>query len=485
MSPKFYAEVWDTTGAHAVGSPLQNIIAVTVTHTLDAGGQVTVTLPANDTRVIDLVSNERRLKIYEVNADGSISGEIAEVIIQNIASAAQGSFPTQTVTGIDRMGELLNYNTQWARVYDAVATSNIIGTTGSGTGLLRDTGWTPGAVSPSVTTLTVKFEGQTILAALLQLIRDSGDHVREGTTARTLDYGTFGGAAVARCINVHQVKETQTIPLISKITVNTISRDIENRMYPQGKDSFDLRDAALTFTDILVLASRGPLGATTTASGASSGATIPVTATAGFAVDEDIWIGDADDWTQVHEVATIASIGAGPASITCYETLANTYALGDDVIQNPQFYVEDAASQTTYGLREAAPNFSWIGPGDSEADAQIVQDAAASLYYATQARMERYAIEYRNYTLEILGLPLAVRVGDKIRVTYKGFAAAFGSTLWLDIDDDFFVLRITRNYTGAGRIISQVEVANVTRPQPNTMNLWVYSLDALKWITPR
>ena len=483
FSIRFFAEVLDTTGATVVGSPLYNIISVSVTKTLDAAGQVTVILPANDERVIDLVSNERRLRIYEVDSSGSVVGVITDLLVQNITTAAQGEFPTQTLTGPDRLGELLYYNTQWRRAYDNVATTDIIGTTASGTGLLRDTGWTQGSVSPSQTPLTIRFDGQTVLAALLQLIRDSGDHIREGTAAHTLDYGPFGGAATVRCINVHHVLTTQTLPIISKITVNTISRDIENRMYPQGNNGFDLRDAPTSITDILVAAGRGPTGASTTSTGTSSGATISVSSVTGFVADGEVWLGDADDWTQAHEIATIASVGV--SSLTFYNNLANTYSAGTDVIQNPQFYLEDTTSQTTYGIRESAPAFNWIGPGDSAADATTVGKAATSLYYATGARMERYAEAYQNYTLELLNFPITVRTGDKIRVTYKGYAAAFGGTLWLDIDAEYYVLSLTRNYTGDGRIITQAEVANVTRPQPNTLNLWVYNLETFSWITPR
>jgi len=489
LERRFFAEVWDSSGTGAEGV-LENIQAATVTKRLDAAGEFTVTLPATDSHVIDLVSVEKRIVLYEVDADNKIvTPAIVEGIIQNIVKTAQGNTPTWQVSGLDRMEELNWLSTQRARIYDNVATSSIIGTTASGTGLLRDTGWASGSVSPSVTPVTVSFDSQTILTSLLQLTKATGDHIREGTTARTLDYGTFGGAAVCLLVGLDQVRadlvSTDDTAYIAQIAITDISADIENRSYPQGSSGFDLRDAPTSITDILVRASRGPSGASTTvAAGGASATTVNVNSVVGFTAEQEIWLGDADDWTQAHETAVIQTVGA--TSLTVYTTLANTYASGADVLQAPQFYIEDTASQATYGVREGTPSFAWIGPGEGESETAIRQQAAATLYSAAQARLTRYKDKYEAYTLgQVLRFPTSVRPGDKVNVQYSGIIQYFSAEFWTTISQDMFVLSITRAYQGNGAIDTSLEVASVIRPTPNNVNLLVYNLDTLNWITPR
>jgi len=491
MERRFFAEIWDSTGSYPVGSPVLEVISCNVTKRVDGAGEFSATFPATAQQVRDLLQANRRVVIKEVDSDNAITAPaVVEGIVQRITKVAQDNAPIWTATGLDRMGELNYINTQRARTYDNVATANIIGTTASGTGLLRATGWTPGSVSASVTPTTVQFERQSILNALITLAKSTGDHIREGATARTLDYGTFGGDSVCRLTNVDAVRSGlqgafNNLALIAQISVTDISADIENRIYPQGASDFDLRDAPTTITDIIVAASRGPLGATTTVSaGGAAATTVNVNSVVGFAADQEIFIGDADDWTADHEMALIQSVGA--TSLTVYETLANTYASGADVLQNPQFYIEDTASQATYGLRESTPAFGWIGPGEGQGDPTVQRQAAATLYNAASARLTRYKDNYETYALGgVLGLPLSVRPGDKVQVTYRGIVEYFGSEFWADIDQDMFVLSITRTYEGTGAVVTALEVASVLRPTPNNVNLLVYNLDMLNYITPR
>lgn len=464
--------------------PLDNIVSVAVTEELDKAGQITISMPATDTRAIALIASERQVNI------NTVSGQVGSGLIQNFNVAMRGTSPLFQLVGTDLLGELNHLNTGYNRTYDDANVANvIIGTTATSTSLLGDTTWTQGTVTidGSVTTQTILFNAATRLAALVTLARQIGHHFRQGDTARTLDFGVFGADSGFRIVSIgsarYGLSDSTVSGYASGIALNTISGDLENKMFPLGKNKFDMRDAPAALTDILVRASQGLLGFTTTADGNSTGSTIPVTATTGFIVGEEIFIADADDWTADHESGFIASISAG-VSITLTAAVINSYAAGADVLQRPQFYIEDAASIAAYGIRESCPQFSWIGPGATAGDADLQATAAESLYRACQARMTTFKDPYKSYTLQtVYNLPWDLRVGQKIRLNYRGLTS--DGTLWVSEDDDFYVMKITRKWQkDAGGVlgIATVVIANVSRPMPNNRTLILYNQKTNTWI---
>jgi len=470
--------------------PLYNIISAEVVTELDKAGQVTVTVPALSQRAIDLVAVETELNIR------TEEGIVGRGLLQTWGVVTSSAQPVYTLTGPDLLGELMYLTTGYGAGYDnALTGTSIIGTTATTTSLLGGTGWTQGTVTivADYERTTIDFEATTRLSALIQLCKQIGHHFRQGSTARTLDAGVFGTDSGIRILNPQDMNVSMSgsdvMGYISQIAMSTISADLENKMFPLGKDKFDLRDAAATITDIYVQTQFAPFGFATTSDDAVSGATIPVTATTAggrsFRVGEEIWIGDADDWTADHEYGIIDSISAG-VSITLKVDLQNAYAAGQDVLQRPQFYIKDDTSISAYGTRESCPQFPWIGKSDTAVDITIQEQAAATLYWATKARMTRYKDPYEAYTItQILDLPTSLQVGDKVRVTYKGMGGP-GGNVFLDINDDFYVMKITRRWDGSGmggiRGICSLDVANVSRPTPDNLNLLVFNLDNNRWI---
>lgn len=463
--------------------PLSNVLSVSVTEELDRAGKVSISVPATDSRAIALLAAENRLGVKTED------GLIATGLIESFATVT-GPPPVFQASGPDLLGELIYLNTGYNRVYDNLATSAaIIGTDATASSLLGGTGWTQGTVTPGRANDTIVFNAQTILQSLGTLAQQAGDHFRQGSTARTVDWGLFGSDSGIRVTNVHHSHVGQEtvadMAIVGSVTVNSLSADVENRIFPLGKNKFDMRDASAASANILVQANEGPTGATTTlAVGATAGdASITVASGTGFVAESEVWIGDASDWTQDHEIAIVENGGVAGAVLTFINVLENNYSIGADVIQNPQFYVEDTASQATFGLRESCPQFAWIGPVDQSADSGQQERAADVLYAAVNARMLRYKDSYESYTLgAVYNLPSDLRVGEKIRLVYRGAANMFGGTLYIDVDDDFFVLKIVRNWKGSGERSATLAIANVTRPTPNNENLIIYNLDTLQWI---
>lgn len=453
--------------------PLYNVLALEVTEEIDRAGVISVTVPATDTRALALASVEALVRLRAAD------GFTAYGRLQQIASTGGTSRAERTLTGQDLMGELLFPSTGPTAEYDNAVTSAII------TSLLSGSLFTSGTVTPSVTPTTLRFEGQTILQALTTLAEQVGDHFRQGTTPRTLDWGVFGGAAVWRFTNVHAQPVLDTSPVgvsyLDQISIADISGQVENRLFPAGSSGFDLRDASSACTGIKVTQSRGGNGASSTAASpvTAGTATVVVASATGFVAGKVVWIGTASNWAAAHEYATISSVVG--TTITINVNFTNSYAVGVNVIQAPLFYIEDAASQATYGIRENTPQFQWIGPLSTATT--DLQRAADVLYYAAQARLTRYKLPYKSYTLTgALLTPATLRVGNMVRVVYRAASAPFGVTPHENIDADFYVTKITRRYTADGRATAQIEVTDVSRPTPANERFVIFNLDTLRWV---
>jgi len=222
-----YIDILDS-GAVQGSGPLFNVIEVSVTEELDKAGQITITVPAANERAIDLIASERQANINTVN------GSAGSGIIQNFAVVTSGNAPAFQLMGTDLLGELNYLNTGYNRTYDNQNVSSaIIGTDATTTSLLGDTGWTQGTVTidADVTTQTIEFNAETRLSALIALANQIGHHLRQGSTARTLDFGLFGADSGFRVVSIvhfqYGMESDASQGYATSITLNTISADIE------------------------------------------------------------------------------------------------------------------------------------------------------------------------------------------------------------------------------------------------------------------
>lgn len=113
------------------------------------------------------------------------------------------------------------------------------------------------------------------------------------------------------------------------------------------------------------------------------------------------------------------------------------------------YYIEDTASIATYGLTEVRFLRKDLRPISNSAAAR--RFAANVLYEAALASLLSLKDRQTVYSLEVIGLrPGRVRVGEKIRVRFRGVAqTAVGEQRWLDLDDDFYVMEMAETF-GAG-----------------------------------
>lgn len=476
----FQVDIVDTSGDRVGDGPLFNVISVELEEVLDAAGRVTITVPAHDERAVARLSSYVRVRVL------TIDGQQATGLIDTF-NVIPGGTPLYSVSGHDLLGELAYLNCGYNRTYnDKDVATEIIGTHATATSLLGGTNWTQGSVE-DYGDVSIAYDAESRLRALILLAQEIGRHIRQGSTERTLDFGTFGAHSNIRVTNVDGFRAgmggTTDIAYATQPKLQYVSADVQNVLFPLGKDRFDMRDASAASANIKVATSEGPTGAeTTVAVGVTAADTsFTVASAAGISTGDELWVGDKTDWTNDHEVVFVTNVAG--AVITILDQFANNYAIGQNVIRNPQFYIQNAASIATYGSRVACPQFSWIGNVDVTGDVALQQKFADSLYAAANAHLTRYKDEYTNFLLpNVLNLPADLRVGKKIRFVYKGIIGAWGGTLYVDVNDDFYVLKILRKFQASGVKTTSLEIVNVNRPTPNNLQIVLFNLDTNRWI---
>jgi hypothetical protein len=562
--PTFFVEVRDNAGVVKAYQPLMNVTSVEITEVLDEAGNISVTVPAHDEHAREsLAATNTRVRVR-------VAEGVTRTCIIHDLSLVDGP-PQFIATGPDKLYELAYLTCGYDRIYDGHdVKTEIIGATGTNASLLESTGWTQGIVE-DFGSASIKFDGESRLRALIMLCEQLGRHLRQGSVEQTLDFGLFGadsGIRIMQAVDFGPAQEgldDYDISILgAKPQMQEISADIFNRIFPLGKDRFDMRDAqnyqtdldtpatgAITnatnatpivitsaghglstsdyvrivevegntaangdwqvtvlsvdtyslggsvgngaYTtggrwdkilpgDIIVIANTGPIGVETIISvGVTAGDdTVTVVSSTGFIVGREIWLGDANDWSVLHEVAIISEIVGNV--ITIIGTFLNNYAIGIDVIQAPQFYIEDVASQGAHGVREDCPQFGWIGPVDESASFAQQQQAADSLYAAAKAYLKRYKDPYEHYSLpSLIDIPLTLRVGEKVHLKYVGIVGTFGGDVYKQIDSDFYVMSITRTFSANGARNTALEIANVDRPTPDNAALVLFNLDSNRW----
>jgi hypothetical protein len=164
----------------------------------------------------------------------------------------------------------------------------------------------------------------------------------------------------------------------------------------------------------------------------------------------------------------IIPLGAGAGALQL--TLASSTRVMPYTIQtmtgpdgNPVYYIADAASIALYGQRERVMVAKDIVPAST--GATDVQNAANALYDLAASQLQRWWSQKQTaYKLTVTGLDPAVKPGDSVRVRWRGYALQQGTKyVYLDINDDLYILERTRRFPADGTEHSDLVVSNLDR----------------------
>lgn len=163
-----------------------------------------------------------------------------------------------------------------------------------------------------------------------------------------------------------------------------------------------------------------------------------------------------------------------------YTVASRTRANGQD-----ETYIQDATSIAEYGAREAPVIFDQIRPVANTATAKT--QAQTELLKNGERWLLRYKDAREQYdNVTVYGLKTDLNVGEKVELRYKEFDD-FGS-LYLDVDDSFWITQITRTRQATGERNANLQLVNIDKTEMNDTDIMASAVKAIRseklWIKP-
>ena len=191
---------------------------------------------------------------------------------------------------------------------------------------------------------------------------------------------------------------------------------------------------------------------------------------------------------EVYNRVIAVGAGNGAAQLTLLDNeVGDFYTVDSRTRTNGQVetFIEDATSQTTYGVREVVLVFDQVRPIANTATAKT--QAATELLKNAERWLNRYKDEREQYdNLTVYGLKTDVNVGDKVNVRYKGIDD--NGDLYLDVDGDFWVMEVTRQRNSTGERSHVFKVVSVDRAEMTDQDIMASAVKAIHseklWIKP-
>jgi len=134
--------------------------------------------------------------------------------------------------------------------------------------------------------------------------------------------------------------------------------------------------------------------------------------------------------------------GQGVSQLTIEEATLGDYDIetGTNQDGSSYYYFEDSDSVTNYGRRTRVLSFPNIRPLDN--NEQNIINAANALKLTAEAYIAKHLVPTTEYSLSVKGLRKPLRVGELVKVTYKGLTPQYK---YIDVDTYLYVMDITRN----------------------------------------
>lgn len=178
-------------------------------------------------------------------------------------------------------------------------------------------------------------------------------------------------------------------------------------------------------------------------------------------------------------IALGAGVGSGQLTLegatgTLY-TVQNRTPTGALATSQTLYYIEDAVSVAAYGLRELIVLFDTIKPvantttAKNQARAELINNAETFLTQHKDPRIE--------YSCEVVGVQSYPKVGDLVQIFYRG-KGDYG--VYLDIDENLFVMDITKIYDASGNRNASFKFANIDQRQTDDNDIIASTVKAVR-----
>lgn len=150
--------------------------------------------------------------------------------------------------------------------------------------------------------------------------------------------------------------------------------------------------------------------------------------------------------------------GQGVSQLTIAQATLGEYAVNTGTNEDGSsfYYIEDTNSIADYGLKERIVSFPNIIPL-TNSDINVI-NAANTLKLTCEAYLKKHLIPRNEYQIDTIGLQQEILPGDKIHIRY---IQERNGIVYLSIDDDFWVMEVSRNRNVDGGRSYNFKIANV------------------------
>ena len=238
-------DVYDASGNRLGAGPVTSVMSANFVRALDGAGSFSLRCVGTDPRALELMTNERRVKVWLEDTGGRrLAGE-GIIRKRDITESPNGV--ALRIDGPDILDELKRRSVLLARIYNQQTVSTVAS---SLIGLVP--GWSVSVdASISADVIDARYDGVSVLKAFQDLASRYGYHLRASQNAsKTLEIGPFGDATGLRVMKVETItQETLANPallMVQRINQGEDSEDLCNWILPMGAGE---GTAALTLKD--------------------------------------------------------------------------------------------------------------------------------------------------------------------------------------------------------------------------------------------
>lgn len=207
------------------------LISASITRAFDGAGSITIDAPSTDKRAIQWLTNERRVKIYQIENDTLRT--VGAGIIRKVTKRSTAGGYTRSCSGPDAFDELKRVSTKLNRKYDNLPVADVADS------LSVLAGWTSTVESGVDDLITARFDGPSILKALQTMTEQVGLHLRlSASIDRQVEIGAFGQSIGLYITTMEMLPQAAyanaEIALLDSLTVTSESEALCNWMIPIG-----------------------------------------------------------------------------------------------------------------------------------------------------------------------------------------------------------------------------------------------------------
>lgn len=241
---EFYIDVLDASDNILGDGPLNNVVSIQDTKSLDRIGTASFEMPAGDPRATHIQAG-RQFDVYD-RIDGYVGR--FQYKSQTLSQSTAGAM--LRVSCYDQLKELAQETVKFRRTYADTAVETVVAAL-----VALSTDWSSN-VDADIGDTSVTYEGESILRAIDVLRERWGQHYRL-SDGPTLEFGAFGTASGVRLTNLRGQVQTDMeghaeVAIIESITLVEESDEVFNKIIAlgagQGVSQITLDDATLGST---------------------------------------------------------------------------------------------------------------------------------------------------------------------------------------------------------------------------------------------